>query len=520
VTEQLQLDGKILSFDEDKREVSVFLMPWDTDAEQASGLHRFERGAFKDLEPSRFVFRQRHQDPPTGRGIVLSEEDDGPHMTFRLSKTAAADEQLALIRDGVEDGVSVAFDSSDYRKDRLTDGRMRYTHTGFSKARALEVSTTWMPAYPTARVLSVMEASQVAEDQAPVEASQPEPEVTEAAFKAMQASIQERFDALQDRIAANSLTVPDSLKAEEERTIKFGTDLLRAEVDARRFTVDDVISSDNLGVIPEMRTSSIIGIIDSSRPFLSAMTRDTTPPAGEVWRVPKITQRPEVGKQTTEKTELASQKTVISSDTFNMNTYGGVGDLSIQLIKRSSPDFLNLWTNLLGEAYAIVTDDAGLDALLGTAAVVEGTGTFDPENPSFGEAFQNGAAAALNRPGLLPNRLLLSTAAMVAFIDAKSPTGGGGTPLYPGMAGISGLTAGGPSGPNGFNMVPVWVPALDDESVDIVIGPSQGFHWVEDGTYQLTADVPEKAGRDVGLVGMIWFAPLYPAAFTTYALAS
>lgn len=520
MTEQLQLDGRILSFDEDKREVEFFLLPWDTDTEQASGVHRFERGAFKDLDPKRFVTRQRHQDPPTGRGFRIEEQDDGPHLWAKLSRTQAADEQLSLIRDGVEDGVSVAFDTSDHRKERLQDGRLRYTHTGFSKARALEVSTTWMPAYPTARVLSVMEAQTVAEDQPTVEASQPEPQVTEAAFKAMQDDMQERFDALQDRIAANGLKVPDTIKAEQERSVKLGNDLLRASVDARSFTVDDVISSDNLGVIPEMRTESIIGIIDSSRPFLSAMTRDATPPAGETWRVPKITQRPEVGLQSTEKTELASQKTLITSVTFNMKTYGGVGDLSIQLIKRSSPDFLNLWTGLLGEQYAIVTDDAAVDALLAESAVVEGTGTFDPENPSFGEAFENGAAAALNRPGLLPNRILLSTAAMVAFIDAKSPTGGGGVPLYPGMAGISGLTAGGPAGPNGFNMVPVWVPALDDESVDVIIGPSQGFHWVEDGTYTLTADVPEKAGRDVGIVGMIWYAPLYPAAFTTYALGS
>jgi len=137
------------------------------------------------------------------------------------------------------------------------------------------------------------------------------------------------------------------------------------------------------------------------------------------------------------------------------------------------------------------------------------------------ERRKNAATAAGSRPALLPNRIFLSTAALVAFIDAKSPTGGGGTPLYPGLASISGVMAGdGGAGPAGFNMRPVWVPALDDESVDVIIGPSQGFHWTEDGTYTLTADVPEKAGRDVGLVGMIWFAPVYPAAFTTYALGS
>jgi len=521
MSEELQLDGKILSFDRDKREVEVFLLPWDTDAEQASGVHRFARGAFAEVDPKRFVFRQRHQDPPTGRGFKLTEEEDGPHLFLKVSKTQAGDEQLALIEDGVEDGVSVGFDTSDHTKERLQDGRTRYTHLGFSKARQLEVSTTWKPAFPQARVLSVMEAQTVGEDQAPaVEASQPEPQVTPAMVQAFEDRIKERFEALQDRIAATGLQMPDSLKVELDRKVELGKDLQNPEV-LKAFAIDDVISSDNLGVIPEMRSSQIIGIIDASRPFLESTSREPLPPAGETWKFPKITQRPEVGKQTTEKSEVASQKTVISSEDFSMETYAGAGDLSIQLIKRSSPDFLRLWEQLLGEQYAIATDNAAVDALLAESAVVEGTGDFDPSSPSFGEAFENGAAAALGRPGLLPNRIWLSTAALVAFIKAKSPTGGGGTPLYPGLANISGVQADGSgAGPAGFNMRPVWVPALDDESVDIIIGPSQGFRWTEDGTYVLTADVPAKAGRDVGLVGMIWFAPVYPAAFTTYTLAS
>ena len=515
-------DGRILSFDEDKREVEVLLMPWDQEAEQADGVHRFERGAFAEVDPKRFVFRARHQDPPTGRGFKLEEQEDGPHLWLKSSKTAAADEQLTLIRDGVEDGISVGFDTSDHRKEKMPDGRTRYTHFGFSKARSLEASTTWRPAL-SGKVLQVLEASTVADEQQAPVTEDAAPTVTPEMVKAFEANIMEKFEALQDRIAAQGLTVPDSLKRDmdrDPRQVAFGQDLLRAEV-PHAFDLDEVVSSDNLGVIPEMRSSQIIGVIDASRPFLESTTREPTPPAGETWKFPKITQRPEVGLQAAEKDEVASQKTTITTVDFPMATYAGAGDLSIQLIKRSSPDFLNLWTQLLAEQYAIVTDNAAVDDLLSETAVVEGTGTFDPESPSFGEAFQNAATAAGSRPALLPNRIWLSTAALVAFIDAKSPTGGGGTPLYPGLASISGVMAGdGGAGPAGFNMRPVWVPALDDESVDIIIGPSQGFHWTEDGTYTLTADIPSKAGRDVGLVGMIWFAPIYPAAFTTYALGS
>jgi hypothetical protein len=197
-------------------------------------------------------------------------------------------------------------------------------------------------------------------------------------------------------------------------------------------------------------------------------------------------------------------------------TYAGAGDLSIQLIKRSSPDFLALWTGLLADAYALATEDAAVDSLLAETGVVEGTGTFDVETDSLGEAFGNTIAA--NR-SLKPNRIWMSTTALIQFVNARSPSGGGGEPLYPSLSAIGGFSAGG-TNPLGFQLQPVWVPALDNEVVDIIIGPSNGFLWAEDGTYQLTADVPAKAGRDVGIVGMLFFAPVYPAAFTTYVVAT
>ena len=78
--------------------------------------------------------------------------------------------------------------------------------------------------------------------------------------------------------------------------------------------------------------------------------------------------------------------------------------------------------------------------------------------------------------------------------------------------------------PNGIDglisgLRPVYVPALDDTEADVLVGPSSGFRWAEDGTYTLTAVRPAQAGQDIGLAGIVWLAPLEGGAFTRYALA-
>ena len=278
-------------------------------------------------------------------------------------------------------------------------------------------------------------------------------------------------------------------------------------------TLDDHITSDNIGVVPSpVVTSELIGIIDPARPFLETTRRLPTPDSGLSLTVPVIVTRPTVGVQETEKGDVASTTTNISTTGFDAVTIAGGGDISIQLLKRSSPSYLDLYLRLLAEAYATDGDALAVATLLDSGTTA-GTGYIDPEDLLIGEAWTN--AVSVSRL-LRPDRMWMSTAAIQAFIDAKADTTN--APLYSNLA--ADITVG--NGAQGLisGLRPVYVPGMDGSGADVIIGPSRGFAWAEDGTFTLQVDVPSKAGRDVAIVGILWFAPLYPQAFTTYRLAS
>jgi phage head maturation protease len=543
------IEGVVEVRDEALREIDVRLLPWDTTIETVLGPEEFARGAFTGTaDNGMYLMPPNHagvqlaigQDgspvptrTPVGRSVRVHEEDDGPHATFRVARTAGGDETLALARDGILTGVSVEF--SEVPGGTVIVQRSGRRARQHKQVRALAAVLTHRPAYgELAAVLAVRshhEEAPVTEAQTPAPEAPAIVQTSEApitmehfrtAMGAMAAEFGKPLHELVERMgkieeqSRSQFTLPGA--AGEKKAASLGkwtqwalrslTGERISEIETRELA--DLITTDNLGVVPPNYSSEMIGIIDPSRPFLESTTKIDEGDSGMSLILPKITTRPTTGVQAAEKDEVTSTATSITTATYTPVTVAGAGDISIQLLKRSSPSFLTLYLQLLAEAYAIDADDLAVDALLAQAAVVEG-GEFDPADPSLGSAWAN--AAAVSRL-LTPNRIWLSTTAMAAFIDAKAD--GTNQPLWSNIS--ANFTAAGGAGGTVSGLRPVHVPALDDEAVDIIVGPSRGFLWAEDGTYTLQVDVPAKAGRDVALVGMLWFAPIYPAAFTTYTL--
>lgn len=521
----------------DKREIGAFIVPWNVTVNTPQGLEEFERGAFAGIDPTKVKLRMEHQNPVAGKGVSLEERSDGAYMVFRVSKTAKGDEILTLAADGVTDGVSVGFmEKPGGTVIKQRSGRRVRVHRSVDLR---EVSTTWQPVYERAAVQYVRsktapaEETPVPENQAapeaaaseapaaaPVVVQQMDTSALERAFGAFSENITERLNAMDERYRSDfQVPASQSDDADSLRKGDWASVVLRQlngervpEMQMRAW--QDIKTSDNLGVVPEAFLSEMVGVIDPSRPFLSSTRRLALPSAGMTINVPVITQRPTTAIQSAEKALIDSTKTIITSTGFDAVTIAGGADISVQILRRSSPSYLDLFLELLGEAYAADAEDRALDVLI--AAVADGgpepANSLDPENLSLGDAF----VASFDATRRAPDTIWLSTKAVGEFIDAKAS--GTNAPLYPGLQ-ASATAAGGITG-TVSGLRPVHVPTLDSKGAYAIVGPSSGFGWTEDGTFTLQVDVPSKAGRDVALVGILWAMPLYPAAFSLYNVAS
>ena len=150
--------------------------------------------------------------------------------------------------------------------------------------------------------------------------------------------------------------------------------------------------------------------------------------------------------------------------------------------------------------------------LVGAPGGVNDGGNLDPENLILGPAWASGAA--VRKP---INTMWLSSTAVGAFIDAKASTH-----QRPALLDHPGRVHGGRRHRRHHLGPPP----------DLGPGARRHRHRRPRRPVRPASAGPRtartrsrstsrrKAGRDVALVGILWFAPMYPTAFTAYALAS
>lgn len=505
VVERAAIGAIVRIRDESQRLVDVELAPWGAVAGRTEdGPETFDRGAFAGVDPARIRLRVgSHRDRSVGVGVSLTEDDDRPRVTFRVARTRAGDDALAELADGVYRDASVGFIP---RESAVVDGvthRMRVDlpHVAIVEAGAYGAEST---------VVALRESAEPAEPAPDEPTTVPDDDLDE----------DEDGDSTVTDTAATTPDVPAPTAGAQpaDRSLGEWAALRIRALDGDRIAeraLADLTTTGNAGVVPTFHMQELIGIIDASRPLLGGLRRLPTPAYGMKLDMPVIGTRPVVDKQTAEKAEVATGPVTTTVQEFAAVTYAGAGDISIQLLRRSSPSFLALYVDLLAEALSAEME-AGMLAALATA--IGAAGTIDPADPTtYRGASWAKTFGAVKRA---PDRLFLSPSGVGAFLDAVDGTG---RPLYPSLGAGSVNGTGSASIANGLGgvdgLAPIVVPAMEGSAYDAIIGWSGGAVWAEDGSFELAVDVPAKLGRDVAIATIAWFGVIYPGAFSGYKLA-
>jgi len=275
----------------------------------------------------------------------------------------------------------------------------------------------------------------------------------------------------------------------------------------------NTLSSNVEGLQPDQHIAQIFQIIDSSRPLV-ASARRTNLERGTL-TYPKITTRPVVAVQGTEKTVAGTTGMVVDMQTTTASTYLGGGDLSWQAINWSTPDALALWFELAAADYALKTEQDAAQALQHSAFtynadsnLLDGTDNYD----AWVAAIVTGAGEVYANTGRLANTLYLSPDQFYAFAGTIPST-------VPAAFLSGGMSLSGQSG--GFSGLSVVVSRGMDSGV-AVVGDSQGLLVAESAGAPVELRVVEPAigGVEVGIIGAFEAVVVDPGAFAMISTAS
>lgn len=271
--------------------------------------------------------------------------------------------------------------------------------------------------------------------------------------------------------------------------------------------VSNEITSDVPGLLPKPIVGAVDNDLDAARPFVQSIgAKDLGSIPGKTFTRPYVSQHTLVGKQTTEKSELPSQKLKVDGLDFTKETYGGTIDVSRQTIDWTSPAAWDALLNDLQDEYAITTEEVAA-AAFATAVTQTAGAPATNDMAGWSLALYNAAALAYAGVKRLPDHIWVSLdmwGAMGSIVDqARMSMRANGDSM-------------GTSSPASFagevlDLPRSVVPGFPDGT--IIVGVKSKTEFYEQRIGLLTAVEPRLLGVEVAYGGYVAYGTLKPTAF-------
>jgi HK97 family phage prohead protease len=495
--------------DSKRRTLTGRIVSWDEKGFTSAGATVFEKDSIDFSKPIKLLL-EHDRTRPIGKMIDVTADDQGIEATFKVAATIAGDDSLLEAAEGLRDGFSVGVKINEWKNE---EGVLRIQASSLQ-----EVSLVTEPAIDSARVAEVAasetpkNSEATAEDTTTQEDKVSEitseaPIATEAVEAAQAPVVTAQYMAYTKPRIDTNVTAGQYLNAQVKA--------LAGDTDARDLVAALQIAtvSENTGTVPPNYLRDVIGVIDSSRPFIDSIERAPLPASGMKIFTPKLGTQATTAL-TAEGVEFSSTDTAVTFQEDTVVKFAGANIVNVELFDRSDPSFADLLVRELAASYAQKTD--------AYAATIAADGADTSSGASLYKAIAQGIADSYGVMRFTPNRLLVATSGGYENVDFANILGavdGSNRPLF--AAGGSLQNAGGLVTQGSTNGTVAGLDLVVDPNYTgntggtkvALVYPSAAMRFHESGTIELRANVVANGRIEIGLYGYVCVVNRYPTAF-------
>ena len=505
----------ITAADTNKRTISGTIVSWDERGSTSAGLTIFEKDSIDFSKPVKLLM-EHDRTRPLGKLIEITPTNTGLEATFRLAKTFSADDALEEAATGLRDGFSVGVKINEWKNE---DGILKIKSSSLQ-----EVSLVTDPAIDSARVTDVAAAETTENSEATAEETTTEentvseitseaPIATEAVEAAQSAPV-----VTANYVAYTKPRIDTNVTAGQYASAQIRA--IQGDSDARDLVAALQVAtvSENTGMVPPNYLKDVIGVIDSSRPFIDSIERAPLPASGMKIFTPKLGTQATVAL-TAEGAEFSSTDTTVTFQEDSIVKFAGAGIINVELLDRSDPSFLDLYIRELAASYAQKTDAYAANIAAQNSAASTGSTIY--------KSIADGISDAYGVMRFTPNRLLVAASGGEGGIDFAGLLGavdGANRPLFAAAApqNAAGLLSQGTTAGTIAGLDLVVDPNYtgnDAGAKYALVYPSQAMRFHEGARIELRANVVANGRVEIGLYGYAAVVNRYPTAFRYLSVA-
>ena len=515
--ENLYIEASSIECSEERREISGKIVPTGTGEIGSTNLgqYTFAANSIEIADPSKIKLLSQHDlKKPIGRMTAAETRADGVYATFKLSRSTGGNDALIMAQEGLVTGLSIGAEIIESKPSK--DG-----YTVVSLAKIKEVSLVTVPAFGSAEILKISAEEVIPVEENPTTESETAVEETTPAVEATPSVEAASVEAARPTVSASYYTTPRiNTDVTAGQFAKAQILAARGDADARDLIAALQVATvaENTGMVPPVYLKDIIGIIDSSRPFISSIEQAALPAFGMKVFTPKLGAQAIVGL-TAEGAEYASQDTAVTFQEDNVVKFAGAGILDEELVLRSDPSFLDLYLRELAASYAQKTDNY--------AAKIAAEAAAGSSSSTIYKSIAAGISDAYGVMRATPNNLLVATSGGEDGIDFAGLLGavdGSNRPLFAAAASQNAaglITQGSTNGTvAGLNLVVDANYTGDNANAKhALVYPTNAMRFHESGTLQVRSNIVANGQLEIGISGFVCVVNRYPAAFRAVQVA-